>query len=35
LENVRKAVQFKDAMSTVRNKFSEGVIKFKEGLKKA
>lgn len=35
LENVRKAVQFKDAMSTVRNKFSEGVSKFKEGLKKA
>ena len=35
LENVRKAVQFKDAMSTVRNKFAEGVVKFKEGLKKA
>ena len=35
LENVRKAVQFKDAMSTVRNKFTEGVVKFKEGLKKA
>lgn len=35
LENVRKAVQFKDAMSVVKNKFSEGVIKFKEGLKKA
>lgn len=35
IENVRKAVQFKDAMSTVKNKFSEGIVKFKEGLKKA
>lgn len=35
LENVRKSVQFKDAMSTVKNKFSEGIVKFKEGLKKA
>ena len=35
LENVRKAVEFKDSMSTVRNKFSEGVVKFKEGVKKS
>ena len=35
LELVRKAVQFKEAMSTVKNKFTEGIVKFKNGLKKA
>ena len=35
LENVRKTVEFKEAMSTVKTKFTDGVVKFKEGLKKA
>lgn len=33
-ENIRKAVKFNEMMSTVKKKFSLGVINFKENLKK-